>query len=427
MRSVLLVLAILLIAVPPAGGETPARLLVIFVHGRYENTTGDDWTDDDPRLDRSVVPFDFPTPLGAEKVYGVSDGRFLRKRVREWYFAPPRRKSMAETVEKRVGRQNCFYVRYDAKDAWYYEPTSAPLVADEVRGWLLADPARQVGRNIVWIAHSNGGLIVRAIMSDGQKYDDLIAHTREVITLGTPHRGSDMADAAEDTDRIRVISDTLVDLDATLGNALRVVDGGFSVFKMVAPSLKPYLARVKQQTTGWAVQNGHKSEVGRRVRRAQADFVARVFEHTLSGRIDQQLTTRFMEATQMAGAPHRLLPAAELPVPFWWIRGDFYPMNPLRMIGGVFQATTWDDADLLYFAVSTAVVTPRLIKRWPEHPEWQRNDGVVSVESAAALGQPLGGNADRATFPVHHNDLLFNGGIRKLVDRHLAGLLGQKH
>ena len=398
-------------------------VLVVFVHGRYENASGDDWTDDDPAHDAAVVRFNADTPFGRRAYSGVSDGTYMRKTVRDAYWRRGKGRSLSEIVEKRVGRGGVLYVRYDARDAWYFEPGAAPLVAAQVRAWLEADPRRApAARNLVWVAHSNGGLIARALMSDPQ-YADLVARTREVITLGTPHRGSEMADAGLDGDRVKTIADALVAADATIGQTARFFGQRFAIFDMAEAMLQPYLAQLRANIEAQAKAEGWKTRERLRQRRqAQATFLAQVYEHELSGRIDAQLTTAFMEAAQLPDAEHRLLPAPELPVPFFWVRGTLYPMDVLQMAGGALQVGRWDDDDLVFFATSAAIVSPRLATRFPDHPQWQRSDGVVSVESAAALGLPLEGDAGKASVAAHHSDLPFDRGLCALLDRHLQRL-----
>lgn len=406
-----------------AGRACADPLLVVFVHGRYEDASGEDWVDDAPAWDGHVASFKVEGALGTRIYHGVSNGTHLFKRIRESYWWRARGRSLADTVEKRVGRANVLYVRYDSRDSWYYEPRSAPLIADEVRAWLLADPVRGAAtRSIAWIAHSNGGILVRALMSDPQNAD-IIARTREVITLGTPHRGSEMADGGLDGGRVKAIMDALITADNALGGTARLVGQKASVFDMVSKALQPGLEQVRAEVSALAAQQGwKKGETAKQTRLAQAAYVAQAYERELSGRIDEQLTTTFMETTQMPGAPYQLLPAADLPVPFFWIRGNLYPMDFLRMAGSVFQAGSWDDNDLTYFMVSNAIVSPRLARRFPDHPQWHRSDGVVSVESAAALGLPLEGNASAASIPAHHSDLLFDRRVCALVDRHLVRL-----
>lgn len=404
--------------------ERVPSVIVVFVHGRYEDASGDDWIDDDAAYDGAVVEFKGQTPMGIHTFRGVSDGTYLRKRVRDCYWRRGKRPSLSEAVEKRVGRGAVLYARYDARDAWYYEPKAAPAVAAQTRAWLQADAGRAAAwRNVVWIAHSNGGLIVRALMSDPQ-YADLVARTREVITIATPHRGSEMADASMDGDRVRFIADALVAADITVGRTVRFFGPRFTIFDMAAKMLAPYLARIRADVTSQGQAEGWgRTRTATQMRAAQAEFLAQVYEHELSGRICEQLTTRFMEESQLPEAMNRLLPAAELPVPFFWIRGNLYPMDPVRLVRTAFDLGGWDEEDLIYFAISTGIISPRLEKRFPDHPEWHHSDGAVSVESAAALGLPLGGDARKASFQAHHSELLFHAPLRALVDRHLHQLM----
>jgi hypothetical protein len=424
-RFLLVVVLLQLFAAPLAWGAPPSTL-VVFVHGRYQDASGPDWTDDNPADDARVVSFIAPGPFGNVTFRGVPVKGTMEKRVREDYWMTEKTPGLAQGVESTVGRPRVYYARYDARDSFYYEAKAAPLVAREVRAWLAADPGRRTAvRNIVWIAHSNGGIVVRRLMSDRSAYGDLIGRTREAITLGTPNLGSQMADASIDGDRINALSQALIDADGTVAGPARFFGQKFSIFDLASQVLKPQLEKVKAEARLEAEKQGaSKSEKRKEERAAQARVMATALDKTLSGRIDQQLTTTYMADDQSDNqAPNRaLLPTDRLPVPFYWVRGNAYPMDLGAVVGRMFGKNGWSPEDVQYFICSVAIMNPRLAKEYPKDKASRRSDGVVSVDSAAAVGSPLGGDARKSSFPDNHGGLLFDPKITALIQEHLSAL-----
>ena len=62
----------------------------------------------------------------------------------------------------------------------------------ETRGQQLADAIRGIGEPVHIIAHSMGGLDARWAMA---KRPDETKNVLSLVTVGTPHRGSEVADA----------------------------------------------------------------------------------------------------------------------------------------------------------------------------------------------------------------------------------------
>ncbi len=66
---------------------------------------------------------------------------------------------------------------------------NAEDLADFVYGTLLANDHYPAGTRVLFVAHSRGGLVVRAFMNHEHQGDDVLG----LITLGTPHHGSPLA------------------------------------------------------------------------------------------------------------------------------------------------------------------------------------------------------------------------------------------
>jgi hypothetical protein len=416
-----LLLVLFMVLWPQLAMAADAAPLVVFVHGRWENASGADWANDNPALDGDAEPFETPGPFGNVQYYGVPSGKdgAMLKRVRESYWmnimdTPP----LGPAVEQAVGRPSVLYVRYDAKDSFVYEPKSTAFVATQVRAWLASDASRRsTSRQIVWIAHSHGGLVTRYMMAHPEKYKDLIGRTSRVISIAAPQLGSPSADAEQDPNRVKNVSVVINDIDHDLSGAARLFGQKFSIFDGASKMLKPGLAKVAADALAQSKAAGGDWRANEKaVREAQSDYVAEAFENTMEGRIDLEMTTVVMQqmAALPASDPHAL--PLTSPVPVEWIAGNLYPMNigdnPFDFIGKI---GSWNDLDWEFFLVSQSVTDPRLVKMYPKDKSLQRNDAMVGLASATALGTPLGGDAKAATFPSHHVDLLFNPKVTSLI------------
>lgn len=96
------------------------------------------------------------------------------------------------------------------------------------------------GRPIIWIAHSLGGLVVEKALTIGDTSSDNDMHLKEIanntigiITLETPHAGSDLAAWAEMTSRLlRSVhaNKNLVEVLTTVSEVLRDTNNAFGRF-----------------------------------------------------------------------------------------------------------------------------------------------------------------------------------------------------
>ena len=116
-----------------------------------------------------------------------------------------------------------WFVGYPAaKTNWGGYGIPVPDRADNVLARLLAEPALTKG-NIVFIAHSLGGLVVEQILRNAQRNadsnrqtEDFLARVRRVAFLGTPHRGTLLANVSK---ALLLIRPSAVTRDLVLGNS----------------------------------------------------------------------------------------------------------------------------------------------------------------------------------------------------------------
>jgi hypothetical protein len=129
-----------------------------------------------------------------------------------------------------AGRLGCttFLVGYDGT-AYFWDGGAAGAVADQINGFISNNGiGNQQGDQLIIVAHSMGGLVVRWIMNNGvpgspyynyagHNYANIVNHAHHFITVQSPHSGVETADALYGQS------------DTTYGNVVGAVLSAFGV------------------------------------------------------------------------------------------------------------------------------------------------------------------------------------------------------
>lgn len=171
-----------------------AELDVVFVHGL---------TGDAERTFRHENGFDFPRELAARVAQDACE-------INVWsidYPAPALKSSAVGVARKGLARLPWLGAKLSspgARDATAPERVDIEFdLKDRGRALLELLTAEELGtRPVVFVAHSLGGLMVKAMLTVAEESGDrqnlaILEQTRGVIFLATPHTGSDLGNLAE--------------------------------------------------------------------------------------------------------------------------------------------------------------------------------------------------------------------------------------
>ena len=106
---------------------------------------------------------------------------------------------------------------YDSHITKGFEATNKSNLFGHAKDLLYSlERERTLGRDIVFVAHSLGGLLVKEVLrrsecAEDRELQDIISSTKGIVFLGTPHRGS--ADFAKLGDMMRKIAGALLRVD----------------------------------------------------------------------------------------------------------------------------------------------------------------------------------------------------------------------
>lgn len=198
---------------------------------------------------------DFVKSRGLTEVGSVGNGDMIDVVCVHGLMGHPRTTWTKSTQEKSffwpahliedIPNVRVFTYGYDADPKSLWGHVNQNRLAEHAQG-LLGDMARErektdtEDRPILWIAHSLGGLVVEKALTIGDTSSANDSHlkriannTKGVITLGTPHAGSDMAAWAEISSRLLRslhINKDIVMLLTTDSEVLRDTNNAFGRF-----------------------------------------------------------------------------------------------------------------------------------------------------------------------------------------------------
>jgi pimeloyl-ACP methyl ester carboxylesterase len=184
-------------------------------------------------------------------------------------------------ITEDVPRVRVLTFGYDASPANLLGRVGQNNLGDHARD-LLSDMARKreetatEDRPIVWIAHSLGGLVVEKALIIGDESSDLKKHlkdiasnTRGMITLGTPHSGSSLAEWAD-------LTSQLLRSVHTNKNIVKVLKADSEVLRDANAAFGDFLARRKDRDLPINITTFHEnlpiSNIGVVVSKASASI-----------------------------------------------------------------------------------------------------------------------------------------------------------